>query len=120
MVAAAFVLALRHGLPPTMEVMQMQLPGILPLAFFLFLVPAVIPIIEHFWPTNTVWWSALVIAILGAAVSAIWLIFHDKLSSAGMSPPTPAGAPAPVDGDKYTYDASTPRKPSKVRRWLLG
>ncbi len=101
----------------------MQLPGVLPLAFFLFLVPVLIPVLERFWPTSTVWWSAIVVAVLGALSSAIYLVYQKQLSKAGMqSPPTPAATPmAPPDGDDYTYgQVKAPKPRSAMRRFWLG
>jgi hypothetical protein len=92
----------------------MRLPGILPLAFFLFLVPALTPIIQQFWPTSTTWWSAILVAILGAASSAIWLVYRKQLAKADMPPP---GAPADVAGS--TWDKAALQE-STVRRWLMG
>lgn len=87
--------------------------GVLPLAFFLFLVPVLTPILERFWPTSTVWWSAILVALLGAASSAIWLVYRKPLSKAGM--PAPSAAPAPVDAR-----TPKPEPQSFTRRWLLG
>jgi hypothetical protein len=92
----------------------MRVPGVLPLAFFLFLVPALIPIIERFWPSNTVWWSAIVVAVLTAASSALWLIYRKQLARADMPPP---GAPADVSGSTWDKSALPPRS---WRGWLLG
>lgn len=92
----------------------MRFPGILPLVFFLFLVPALIPIINQFWPTATTWWSALLVAVLAAASSAIWLIYRKQLAKADMPPP---GVSADVSGS--TWDKEALRDKS-WRRWLLG
>lgn len=94
----------------------MRLPGVLPLVFFLFLVPALVPIIERFWPTATTWWSALVVAVLSAAMSAAWLIYRRELAKVDM--PAPPGAPADIhvstawDGDEL--------RNLTWRRWLMG
>lgn len=97
----------------------MKMPGILPLALFLFAVPAVLPVIERFWPTSTVWWSALLVSLLGAAASALWVMFRKPLSDAGLPQPSAQAAPA-VDGDDYAYNKPTPKQASKARTWLLG
>lgn len=95
----------------------MKMPGILPLVFFLFLVPALVPVIERFWPTATTWWSALLVAVLGAAVSAVWLLYRKQLAK--LDVPAPMASPAPGDDDDYTWQASAPASPS-WRGWLLG
>lgn len=94
----------------------MKMPGILPLVFFLFLVPAVTPIIERFWPTQTTWWSALLVAVLGAAMSAGWLIYRRELSKVDMPPPPGVAADIKAttawDGDEL--------RTLTWRKWLLG
>lgn len=96
----------------------MRMPGVLPLVFFLFLVPAVIPVIERFWPTATTWWAALLVAGLTAASSAAWLLYRRQLAKLDM--PAPAAASVP-DGDDYTYSAPRPSPFAPTwRRWLLG
>lgn len=99
----------------------MKMPGVLPLVFFLFLVPAITPIIERFWPTSTTWWSALLVAVLGAAVSAGWLVYRKQLAKIDMPAPMAAAAPAPGDDDDYTWQAAQPAQAAPTwRRWLLG
>lgn len=95
----------------------MKFPGVLPLVFFLFLVPAITPVIEKFWPTATTWWSALLVAVLGAAASAAWLIYRRQLAKIDM--PAPMAAAAPGDDDDYTWQDAQPAAPS-WRSWLLG
>lgn len=98
----------------------MKMPGVLPLIFFLFLVPAITPVIERFWPTATTWWSALLVAALGAAVSAGWLVYRKQLAKIDM--PAPMASPAPGDGvsdEDYTWQAAPAAAPS-WRDWLLG
>ena len=94
----------------------MKMPGILPLVFFLFLVPAVTPIIERFWPTQTTWWSALLLAVLGAAASAGWLLYRKQLAKVDMELPPGAQSDIKVttawDGDEL--------RNLTWRRWLLG
>ena len=98
----------------------MKMPGVLPLVFFLFLVPTITPVIERFWPTATTWWSALLVAFLGAAASAVWLIYRKQLAKADM-PIMPAGAPAPGDDDDYTWQAAPAAQTVPAwRSWLLG
>jgi hypothetical protein len=92
----------------------MKFPGILPLVFFLFLVPALTPIIQQFWPTSTTWWSAILVAVLGAASSAIWLVYRRQLAKADMPPP---GVSADVAGS--TWDKQALRQ-TTWRNWLLG
>ncbi len=98
----------------------MKLPGILPLAFFLFLVPALVPVIERFWPTATTWWSAILVTVLGAAVSAGWLIYRKQLAKVDMPAPmaTPIGQ-VPDDED-MTYTTPKPQPTPFVKTWLLG
>lgn len=94
----------------------MQFPGILPLVFFLFLVPAITPIIQQFWPTSTTWWSALLVAGLGAAASAGWLVYRKQLAKVDMTPPPGAQSDIKVT---TAWDGDELRKLT-WRRWLLG
>lgn len=89
----------------------MKMPGVLPLAFFLFLVPMLTPVLERFAPTATTWWSAVLVALLGAASSAAWLVYRKQLAKIDM--PTPAAAPE-------LGASATVQQPSVMRRWLLG
>jgi hypothetical protein len=93
----------------------MRFPGILPLALFLFAVPALVPVIERFWPTATVWWSAGLVGLLGAATSALWLVYRKQLTQAGMPGPTPMQIPGPPPDN-----VPTPQPRSTMRSWLLG
>jgi hypothetical protein len=99
----------------------MKMPGILPLVFFLFLVPALTPVIERFWPTATTWWSALLVAVLGAAASAGWLLYRKQLAKVEM--PGPAATLPPGD-EEYTWQAAPRPSPLAAhptwRSWLLG
>ena len=94
----------------------MKMPGILPLVFFLFLVPAVTPVIQQFWPPATTWWSALLLAVLGAAASAGWLLYRKQLAKVDMELPPGAQSDIKVttawDGDEL--------RNLTWRRWLLG
>jgi hypothetical protein len=98
----------------------MKFPGILPLVFFLFLVPALNPIIERFWPTAQYWWSAVLVAVLGAAASAGWLIYKKQLAKVDMPAPmaTPIGQ-LPDDED-MTYTTPKAQAAPIMRTWLLG
>lgn len=84
------------------------------MVFFLFLVPTLTPIIERFWPTSTTWWSALLVAVLGAAASAGWLLYRRQLAKVDM--PIDAQADIHVatawDGDEL--------RNLTWRRWLTG
>lgn len=97
----------------------MKMPGILPLIFFLFLVPAITPVIERFWPTATTWWSALLVAVLGAAVSAGWLVYRKQLAKIDMPAPMAAPMGDGVSDEDYTWQAAPPAVRS-WRNWLLG
>lgn len=88
--------------------------GVLPLVFFVLLVPLLTPIIQQFWPTSTVWWSAILVSVLGALLSAVWIVYGKQLGKAGLSGPTPSAAPMTADG------APRPKSESITRRWLLG
>lgn len=94
----------------------MKMPGVLPLIFFLFLVPAITPIIERFWPTSTTWWSAILVAVLGAAMSAAWLVYRKQLAKVDMPPPPGVASdikvPTAWDGDEL--------RSLTWRRWFLG
>ena len=98
----------------------MKMPGILPLVFFLFLVPALVPVIERFWPTATTWWSALLVAVLGAAVSAAWLIYRRQLAKLDVPAPMATPVDDGVSDEDYTWQALPTAEASSVRRWLLG
>jgi hypothetical protein len=97
-----------------------KMPGILPLVFFVCLVPALTPVIQRFWPIETSWPAAVAVVLLGAASSAVWIIYSDKLAKLRISPPgtiAPAATPAPP-GTQASQAPQPPR--SRSKRWLLG
>lgn len=99
----------------------MKMPGMIPLAAFLFAVPMLVPVIERFWPTNTTWWSAILVVFLVAVSSALWLVYRRQLAKIDMPAITPAAAPAPGDDDDYTWQAAQPAQAAPTwRKWLLG
>ncbi len=98
----------------------MKFPPVLPLVFFLFLVPALTPIIERFWPTATTWWSALLVAFLGAASSAIWLIYKRQLAKADMPAPAATASTGPDAEDFTYYPPQAAPQPGFMKSWLLG
>lgn len=96
----------------------MKMPGMIPLAAFLFAVPMLVPVIERFWPTNTTWWSAILVVVLVAVSSALWLVYRKQLAKIDM--PAPMAAPQPGDGDYTWQDAPQAQAAPTWRNWLLG
>lgn len=84
------------------------LPGVVWVVLILALIPGVQAVLEQFFPATEYWYSALIVAVLGALAKAIEVWAKQQ----GMTIETPAGAagaPAPMA-----------EQPSKVKRWLLG
>ena len=84
------------------------LPGVVWVVLILALIPGVQAVLEQFFPATEYWYSALIVAVLGAIAKAVEVWARQQ----GMTIETPAGAagaPAPMA-----------EQPSKVRRWLLG
>ncbi len=50
---------------------KIQIPGVFWVAIILLLPPAIIPIIQQFFPANTYWWSAGIIVVLNVIVISI-------------------------------------------------
>lgn len=102
----------------------MKPAGLLLISFVAFAIPLLIPVIQQFWPTADVWWSALLVVLLYALLSAIWLVYGRKLQKAGMAPVMPApmadAAPTGPDDEDYGYYGKAPQPQGMVRTWLLG
>lgn len=51
--------------------MNMKVPSMLWVTILLVLPPMLIPWIEQFFPTETYWWSALIVVLLNAVVLVV-------------------------------------------------
>jgi hypothetical protein len=73
---------------------------------------AVIPVVSQFYDINTYFWSALLVAILGAIVSAIAAIKQVQqptMADTGTPGVMPASAPAPAG-----------KQPGYIKRMFIG
>lgn len=89
---------------------ELGLPSVFWLVLILALIPAVQGILEQFFPATEYWYSALIVAILGAVAKAIQVTYGGGASAGEMVAPPPGAA-----GDVRP----TVKAPGKVRRWLL-
>lgn len=88
----------------------MKIPGAIWMIVIPILVAAITPVITQFYPPATVLWSALVVALGGAVVSAIAAIQKAQPAEPAQGElGTPASAPIP---------AAKPRR--FASRWMLG
>ncbi len=90
------------------------LPGVVWVVLILALIPGVQAVLEQFFPATEYWYSALIVAVLGAIAKAIEVWAHQQgmtieIDSDG---PLPAGDVGPITLEM--------EEPSKVKRWLLG
>ena len=69
--------------------MSFQVPSTLWVTILLIVPPMLIPWIEQFFPTNTYWWSALVVVLLNATVLVVKVNWGGK-----PVPTTPPGVQA--------------------------
>lgn len=97
---------------------KFQIPGVLPVALILLLPPAIAPVIEQFFPTNTYWWSALLVVILNVIVIAVRVSWPDQSSKVPVAldgaPDGVGYASAPVATTQVVDDRST------LSKFLLG
>ncbi len=78
------------------------------------MISAITPVIAQFYPTDKVFWSALVVAVGGAAVAAL-----DTYRSRTKKKKTPAPTPPPgVAADAYPGEEE--RQSSYLRQWWIG
>ena len=84
---------------------NLGLPSVFVLVVLLSLIPAVQAILNQFFPSTEYWYSALIVAILGAILKALQVTYGSSIPT-GDAPAGAAGAPAP-------------QGPGKLRRWLL-
>ena len=84
---------------------EMGLPSVFWLVLILALIPAVQGILEQFFPATEYWYSALIVAILGAVAKAIQVTYG---AAGDGAPPGAAGDVRPAA-----------RADNKLRRWLL-
>jgi hypothetical protein len=103
----------------------MKPAGVLVITFVAILIPLLIPVIQQFWPTADVWWSAILVIVLYALLSAVWLVYGKKLQKAGLSGmPIPAPMATPIgqlpDDEDMTYPTPKPQQAPFMKTWLLG
>ena len=95
------------------------LPGVVWVVLILALIPGVQAVLEQFFPATEYWYSALIVAVLGAIAKAIEVWARQQ----GMSLPTMTNREVTPAGDverAILYEIHAPAAPSKMRRWLLG
>lgn len=90
------------------------LPGVVWVVLILALIPGVQAVLEQFFPATEYWYSALIVAVLGAIAKAIevWAKQQGMTIEIDSDGPLPAGTTGPIKLEM--------EEPSKVRRWLLG
>lgn len=86
----------------------MKIPGAIWFIVIPIFAAAITPVIVQYFPTNEYLWSALIVAIIGAVVSALAAI--QKAQPA--TPTTPAGA--------ASIGAPEVEQRGFVKRWILG
>lgn len=62
----------------------MKIPSTMWIAIALVLPPMLIPVVEKFAPTNTYWWSALIVVLLNAIAIIVkinWPVESEKAST---------------------------------------
>ena len=87
-----------------------NIPGAFWFVLISSLVAGLIPVLNQFWPTATVWWSAIIVVILGAILAAVnaWKQMQTQ------PPATPPGVAMTPDMAQHT-----PRR-GFVKTWLFG
>ena len=90
------------------------LPGVVWVVLILALIPGVQAVLEQFFPATEYWYSALIVAVLGAIAKAIevWARQQGMKIELEQDGPMPAGDAGPIVLEMEA--------PSKMRRWLLG
>jgi hypothetical protein len=94
---------------------EMGLPSVFWLVLILALIPAVQGILEQFFPATEYWYSALIVAILGAVAKAIQVTYGAAGNGAAGNGAAGDGAPPGAAGDVRP----AARADNKLRRWLL-
>lgn len=92
-----------------MKKMELGLPSVFWLVLILALIPGVQMVLEQFFPATEYWYSALIVAILGAVAKAIQVTYGDGLPTSVAGPPEAAAAPI----------GEMTARPGKLRRWLI-
>lgn len=90
------------------------LPGVVWVVLILALIPGVQGVLERFFPSSEYWYSALIVAVLGAIAKAIEVWARQQ----GMQIEVSDDAPTPAADVQPMVIAVEP--PGKLRRWLLG
>ena len=90
------------------------LPGVVWVVLILALIPGVQAVLTQFFPSTEYWYSALVVAVLGAIAKAVevWAKQQGMTIEIDSDGPLPAGDVGPI---KLELE-----EPSRLRRWLLG
>lgn len=92
---------------------EFGLPSVFWLVLILALIPGVQAVLEQFFPATEYWYSALIVAILGALAKAIqvWAKQEGMTIEIDADTPLPAGTTGPI-----TLEVE---EPSKLQRWLF-
>ncbi len=90
------------------------LPGVVWVVLILALIPGVQAVLDQFFPSTEYWYSALIVAVLGAIAKAIevWARQQGMKIEIEQDGPMPAGDAGPIVLEMEA--------PSKLRRWLVG
>ncbi len=90
------------------------LPGVVWVVLILALIPGVQAVLEQFFPATEYWYSALIVAVLGAIAKGIevWARQQGMKIEIDQSGAMPAGDVGPITVEM--------EEPSRLRRWLLG
>lgn len=90
------------------------LPGVVWVVLILALIPGVQVVLEQFFPASEYWYSALIVALLGAIAKAIEVWARQQGMQIEVSDTTIAPA---ADVKPMVIEVAPP---GKLRRWLLG
>lgn len=94
--------------------MKMSLPGVFWIVLLLALIPAIQTVLEQFFPATEYWYTALIVALLGAIAKAVEVWARKEYPG---EIDLPDGAPRPAAAAR---PAETTAKSSPARRWLMG
>lgn len=98
--------------------MKATVPGMFWVVVIALSIPAIIPIIENTFPASSYWWSALVVVVLYAVLSAIYMFYREGLAEVGMTkPPSPSMDISSTDKPVRPPPTGAPRA---LRDWFWG
>jgi hypothetical protein len=104
---------------------ELGLPSVFWLVLILGLIPGVQAVLEQFFPSTEYWYSALVVAVLGAVAKAVQVTYGGEGRGArneGEGAPTTPGMEGALDDLvlRSPAAAARPERPvSQWQRWLF-